>query len=297
MAAMIFDDCQVADNLSQDAIEVDQFLDFAVAAQARGELPSIETYRKPESDPPDLLVKVRGREHGVELTSISTPEVSRQRLSEIRMIGRDLADLVKRESQRFTHLVGTRIILQELASDAQRPPKSHRRTPEETIVSRLADALGPSIGVVDRSPLLPLGSPVGTVVTAEVANRGRARIDDSYLLEVHASADATAPPNVVANCQVELVDSLLIKTLLDRVQRKDREGTEFLLVTTGLPDKAGYVCPADGYVFELLRRLAFAGRITFPSLRYIRQIVLNHWRYPPWTLVFADGDGLLHRTT
>lgn len=298
VAAMIFDDCQVADNLSQDSIEIDQFFDFALAAQARGELPAIESYRKPLSDPPDLLVTTRGRDYGVELTSISTPEVSRQRLAEIRMIGRDLANLIKRQSVRFPHLVGTRIILQEHAGDAQRPPRTLTRQRDGNIVDRLADALSPAIGVVDRRPLLPLDSLPGTVVPPEVAMRGRAWVDGIYLLEVFANEDdAAAPPNVVANCQVELVDNVLVKTFVDRVKRKDREGTEFLLVTTGLPDKAGYVCPADSYVFELLKRLAFAGKITFPRLHHLRQVAINHWRYPPWTMVFADGDGLLRRGT
>jgi hypothetical protein len=122
VAATIFDDCRVADHLSQESIEVQQFLDFALAAQERGELAAIESYRKPPSDPPDLLVTTRGREYAVELTSISTPDVSRQRLSEVRTIGRNLTDLIKRERQHFPHLVGKRIILQELASDDQRPP-------------------------------------------------------------------------------------------------------------------------------------------------------------------------------
>lgn len=101
------------------------------------------------------------------------------------------------------------------------------------------------------------------------------------------------PPNVVANCQVELAPRVLIETLVTRIHRKDREGTEFLLITTGLPDKAGYICPADSYVFELIKQLAFAGKIKCSPLRHLRQVVMNHWGCPPWTLVFADGDGLL----
>jgi hypothetical protein len=294
VAATIFDDCRVADHLSQESIEVQQFLDFALAAQERGELPAIESYRKPPPDPPDLMVTTRGREYAVELTSISTPEVSRQRLSEVRTIGRNLTDLIKRERQRFSHLVGKQIILQDLASDDQRPPRAYARR-MQAIVDQLADALGPQIGTVDRRPLLPPGSPPGTVVPAEVAMRGRAWVD-TYLLEVHTTPDPEALPNVVANCQVELVSRVLAEKLIDRIQRKDREGTEFLLVTTGLPDKAGYICPADSYVFELIKQLAFAGRIKIPPLRHLRQVVINYWRYPSWTMVFADGDGLLHRT-
>jgi hypothetical protein len=297
VAATIFDDCRVADHLLQESIEVQQFLDFALAAQERGELAAIESYRKPPSDPPDLLVTTRGREYAVELTSISTPDVSRQRLSEVRTIGRNLTDLIKRERQHFPHLVGKRIILQELASDDQRPPKAHGRK-IEGVVDRLAEALGPGIGTVDRTPLLPPGSPPGTVVPGEVAMRGRAWVDGTtYLLEVHPNEDADSPPNLVANCQVELVSRVLAETLVDRVLRKDREGTEFLLITTGLPDKAGFLCPADSYVFELIKQLASAGRIKFPPLRYLKQVVINHWRCPPWTMVFADGDGLLCRRT
>jgi hypothetical protein len=297
VAAMIFDDCQVADHLSQDSIEVQQFLDFALAAQGRGELAAIDSYRKPPSDPPDLLVTTRGREYAVELTSISTPDVSRQRLSEVRAIGRNLTELIKRESQRFSHLVGKRIILQELASDEHRPPKALGRQMEQ-VVGRLSDALGPEIGTIDRTPWLPPGSPPGTTVPGDVTMRGRAWVDGTnYLLEVHTNQDAEAPANVVANCQVELVSRVLVETLINRVHQKDREGTEFLLITTGLPDNAGYVCPADAFVFELIKQLAFSGRINFTPLRHLKQVVINHWRNPPSTMVFADSDGLLCRRT
>jgi hypothetical protein len=36
ISATIFDDCRVADRLSQESIEVQQFFDFANAAQQRG---------------------------------------------------------------------------------------------------------------------------------------------------------------------------------------------------------------------------------------------------------------------
>lgn len=107
----------MAGHLLQESIEAEQFADFTLAAQERGELPAVESYYKPPSDPPDLLITTRGRQYGVELTSISTPEVSRQRLAEVRALGRDLSELIKSEVLSFSHLVGKRIILQELASD------------------------------------------------------------------------------------------------------------------------------------------------------------------------------------
>jgi hypothetical protein len=295
VSATVFDDSRVADYLPQESIEIQQFLDFARAAQERGELPPIKSCRLTESDPPDLLVSARGRDYGVELTSISTPEIARQRLSEVRAIGRRLAELITCDRERFSHLVGKRIILQELASDDHRPPRA-RGHAMDAVAARFADALGPGIGVVDSAPLLPPGSPPGTTVPFERAMRGRAWVDDNtYLLEVHALADPDAPANVVANCQADLLSSVLIETLITRIRRKDREGTEFLLITTGLPDRSGCLCPADAYVFELIQQLKKSGRIELPPLRHLKQVVLNHWRHPQWTLILADEGGLLKR--
>ena len=273
-------------------IEDQQFLDFARAEQRRGHLKAIDSYRRPPSDPPDLVVTTRGHEYGVELTSITTPDVSRQRLSEIREIGRHLSELIRNDSERFAHLVGTQVSLAEMASDNHRPPRAHARRMRE-IVDSLAEALGPQIGTVDGTPFTSPGDPEGTVIPAEIAMRGRARVDEAYWLEVHKVSNDRATPHVVANCQVELFPSLVAQTFIERVQKKDRQGNEFLLVTTGLPDKEGYVCPADIWVFHILKEQALAGKIEIPPLRHLRQIVLNHWGCPPWTVYFGDIDGLL----
>lgn len=294
VTATVFSDYRVADRLTQAEIEDRQFLDFAQSAQQRGELPMDLSVARPPSDPPDLLVTTRGHQHGVELTSITTPEVSRQRLSEVRAIGRHLGELVRSDSTRFAHLVGKQVILSEMASDGQRPPRAHRRRTEE-IVDQLAQALGPEIGTVDRTPWTNPESPVGTVVPAEIAMRGRARVEQYYWLEVHQGADNVAAPHVVANCQVELARRVVADTLIERIQRKDREGTDFVLVTTGLPNNEGYVCPADSHIFHILHQQAVEGHLRIPPLGHITQVAINHWGYPPWTMVFAGANGLLHR--
>jgi hypothetical protein len=294
VTATVFSDYRVADRLTQEEIEDRQFLDFAYGAQQRGELPMELSFVRPPSDPPDLLVTTRGHQHGVELTSITTPEVSRQRLSEVRAVGRNLGELVRSDSTRFAHLIGKQVILSEMASDGQRPPRVHRRRMEE-IVDQLAEALGPEIGTVDRTPWTNPESPEDTRIPSEVTMRGRARVDQFYWLEVHQGADNSAAPNVIANCQVELVRRVVADTLIERIQKKDREGTDFILVTTGLPNNEGYVCPADSHIFHLLHQKAVAGTLQFPPLRHVTQVAINHWHYPPWTMVFADRDGLLQR--
>lgn len=294
VAATIFDDYRVAESLSQTAIEEMQFLDFVRGAQERGELPGFESYQRPESDPPDLLVRARGRDFGVELTSITTTDVSRQRLAEVRAIGRNLSEKIKRDSTNFAHLVGTQVILTEMASDQQRPPRAHGRQMTE-VVDRLAAALGPGIGVVDTTPQGdPANPPVS--IPAEIAMRGRARLDDNtYGLEVHRTWPE-AEPKVIANCQVELNTQDVASAFVELVQRKDRTGTDFLLVTTGLPANDGYACPADSFLFEMLKRQFTEGTAKLPPIRHLRQIVLNHWGHPPWTVVFfAGNEGLLQR--
>lgn len=292
VAATIFDDYRVAESLSQLAVEELQFVDFVRGAQARGGLPGFESFRRPESDPPDLVVSVRGRDFGVELTSITTTDVSRQRLAEVRAIGRNLSEVIKRDSERFAHLIGTQVVLSEVASDQQRPPRAQGQRMTE-IVDRMATAIGPGIGVVDTTPRGDPANPPA-VIPAEIAMRGRARLDD-YWLEVHHTAPK-APPKVIANCQVELNTQDVARTLAERVRRKDRAGTDFLLVTTGLPANDGYICPADSFLFNVLKGQFIEGATQLPPLHHLRQVVLNHWGHPQWTVVFfAGAEGLLQR--
>jgi hypothetical protein len=41
-----------------------------------------------------------------------------------------------------------------------------------------------------------------------------------------------------------------------RVARKDKAGNDIVVVTCGLPDKSGYVCGADPWIFETLAEAA-----------------------------------------
>lgn len=66
------------------------------------------------------------------------------------------------------------------------------------------------------------------------------------------------------------------------VAQKDRQGNDILLLTTGLPDSSGYICPLDQWLFAMLRDHGLA-RALVPQ--HIRFAVVHDW---------ASGGGGLY---
>ena len=129
----------IASQLDKSGIEELQLKNFVALAQVTKATGPITSCERVVKDPPDFLVSVDGAEPlAVELTTLSTTDVSRQRTDEIRNIGRALEKRIRDNPADFPHLQGRVVGLLEMSADHARPKK--RRGPEfDKLIDTLAD--------------------------------------------------------------------------------------------------------------------------------------------------------------
>jgi hypothetical protein len=178
--------------MSQETIEDLQFFNFLNAAQLAGAAGALERYEKVADDPPDLRVQLSGKPVlAVELTTLSTTELSRQRLSDVRQMARAVDDRISLKPIAFGHLRGRRVSITENASDQSRPPKVLGHKFDE-FIDELTAALEQDFGFAQGYPTNPDGSPRADV-PADLVQRGH-RVVGDYLIDVYQTGRPDAAP-------------------------------------------------------------------------------------------------------
>jgi hypothetical protein len=261
-------------------LEGQQFSNFLSVAQFSGATGPLERHEL-GNDPPDLLVTMQGSPPlGVELTSLSVTDVSRQRLDEIRKIARNLTEQVASEPDIYSHLRGRSVSIAEHTTDDTRPRKRNEKT-RNSLIEQLAATLKQDFGVADEWPS-------ADHIAAEVARQGRERVEE-YEIAVHRSPQADLLSAVSANIQIEIHEVDLRERLLDRITAKDRPENDILLISTGPIDNEGYVQSADHYVFDLVKQIVAEGLAFEPV--HLDQVILHHWGGSGHAMVLYQRPG------
>lgn len=273
--------------------EFQQLSDFLRVAHATGAISDLESY-EPGGDPPDFIVTpAGGAPLAVELTTLSVTDVSRQRLNDIRRLGRDVAAKVAEEPGKFMHLVGRTVSLAEHAGDAHRP---RRRNPSQraALAEALAQALESDFGIAFEWPTEYNDA---REIPSHIAQLGVRRIEE-YELTVHRShQDPSAPPSVTADIQLRFNETDLVKRLTDRIDAKDVAANQILLVTTGLIDSQGYVVRGDHFIYHKVKELLSAGRLSLRP-KHLNQIIVHQWRSNDAMVIYQrPGTAALVDTT
>ncbi|QXN74946.1 hypothetical protein SEA_POSH_38 [Gordonia phage Posh] len=285
-------DQRVAAKLSKRAIEDQQFLSMVLYAELAGAMESIQSYRRPASDPPDLIVTTAsGADVGVELTSISATDITRQRFADIRRIGRSLSERFTSDPKSFEHLVGRVVFVAEMGGDDARP-KRRVGPAYDALIDALADAVKTDIGIAQGIPPNPDGT-MPLHVPRHVMQQGRVSVEE-YDIEVQQAPDLSAAPVATASVQAYVETKVLDRQFLKRIDDKDIEANDVLLISTGLPDPIGYVCPVDHWIYYLITERIKAGKIRIPVPRHLNQIVLNHWGDPASGSILYARPGTPH---
>jgi len=263
--------------LTKDDIENWQLSAFLQSAQNRRALGLVTYHEQVVKDPPDFLLGINGESpFSVELTTFSTSDVSRQRADEIRTLGRTLEQKIRDNAPEFPHLRGRVIGLSEMRSDRTRPKKRNKRQLTQLIDELLA-ALKIDRGVVNRNWSGSMGYPPDSppqTVPAEIAQQGRVFIHD-YHIEVNPTGNPNAAPKVNAAVQLDVRIDELRDRLVTAVNRKDRATNEILLISTGVPDKQGYVMSGDYWIFKFIFDLRNDGLAINPV--HLKQVIVHHW--------------------
>lgn len=197
-------------------------------------------------DPPDRHWQGPEGEWGVELTQLTVEEL-RGDLARIRQLGRMLLSVLDSDGAAYEHLHGRMVQVTWLPEPGAVPTPG--RVDLAAVVEALSSALREDRGYVGEGVEISAGSGF----PAEMPPNGfYGRVLDEYLLQVNRVADESAAASVVAttNGTIRLSEA---RAGLQRVlAAKDDPRNEIVVITTGMVDQQGYVCPLDFWLFNLL---------------------------------------------
>jgi hypothetical protein len=92
-------------------------------------------------------------------------------------------------------------------------------------------------------------------------------------------------PRAVRGCEAH-------EKLQNRVEGKDREPNEVLLVTCGLVDERGYACGIDRFIYRTLEEAAQAEKLSLEP-QSLRAVVMHLWGSPYWLELYrAENEAM-----
>jgi hypothetical protein len=230
--------------------------------------------RPVDEDPPDRVLSAGNREWNLELTELTAPSVRRD-LAQSREIGRQLE--ARLEGQHLDHLRGHTVLISYLPQDG-----ALAGDPSDA-VSEVVAMLDEDKGYVGEGLDLSQGLPNPWPEDA----RGFYGKTGPLTVTVQATGVENTI-TVVATAQAEIRRSEAIEKLRERIDAKDIEGNDILLITCGLPDARGYSCPLDTFLFEQLAEAAKSPRPFAPQ--HLTAVVLHLWNSVQWIVVCQAKD-------
>ena len=190
-------------------------------------------------DPPDRMLVHGNREWSTELTELTITNV-RGDLARVRSLGRQLQERLRGRPADFVHLNGRTVMLAKLAGQS---------LPRDTgqLLDTLAQALVADNGFTGED-------------TGSGPDMARGRYGNHGPFSI--TVNQTSPSGEVivsATSQSELFRSEVISALGECVAEKDVPKNEIVIISCGLPDKQGYVCPYDHAIFLTLQKAIVEG--------------------------------------
>lgn len=234
-----------------------QVLDYLSTLAARG-LAAHPLRVDEGGDPPDRMVGVGADLWGLELTELTIQDV-RSTIAPMRHAGRDLARRLREDKHAYDHLVGRAVqwtIFDEVTSHT---------------IDVAAEALRDDRGVVNQAITFgPSGEPPATLDTST----GFYTDIPGATILVYAAGTA-GPVTVTVGSTFRVLRSEATDLMAKRIARKDTGAARALLLTAGLPDETGHVCPFDTWLFQ---HLADESVLTsLPEPTHLDYIAISLW--------------------
>jgi hypothetical protein len=241
-------DERVAVKLDRPRREDIQIWSFLYSLSTSGNPPAHPVVVEPGDDPPDRVVRSPSGNWGCELTEL-TVEMLRAELAPVRQFGRKLKEALDADGSRYGHLRGRQIGI------AFMPPAGTESRPGDADLIKVEEALREDKGCVGEG--MQFSAP--PTFPARLPDSGMYGQIGDFVVLVHAGG----PPDsitVAGSMSASIACSDALALLRSRVADKDLGGTDVLLITCGLPDGSGYVCPLDSWLFQHLSEEANHGR-------------------------------------
>lgn len=243
--------------VDQQRIEDLQIWSFLTALAIHGGL-SHPVGVTPGADPPDRRLSLGTEGNlGVELTTLTATEFRRD-LARMRALARAIHSALKEDVVAYGHLQDSLVVLQPAQGTV---PAGDLSEQSKGILQQLKT----DRGKIDFGPELPSDIPAD-------APGMYGRVAD-VIVQVYPG-EAGRPLQVHGSCQLDMTLSELRRVTLELITAKDRPGNEVLVISTGLLDRAGYLCPHDQWLFAWLTEYGLGQH---PPLKHTRAVFLHHF--------------------
>jgi hypothetical protein len=267
-------DVQRFSALDQSRLEDLQVFAFLAAVAASGGLHPLDV-TTPLSDPPDRVVRRGDREWAVELTELTVEDL-RADLGRARAFGRSLQEGLEASGE-HEHLRGRLVNVAPVAAELPSDPA----TSLPAVVAALKEDKGsisdipidPSQGLPEQLPDVGFYGDVG-----------------AFNIHLNAGPGIVGRILVSASTQAQIRRSEALESFQQRVASKDRPENEILVVTCGLPDKRGYMCAVDEWIFRLLREIAGDVGLPLDAPQYLTAVALHSFSTGEWFEAYRAND-------
>ena len=225
---------------------------------------------RPGNDPPDRVLVHEQREWPTELTELTIENI-RGDLAPVRKFGRQLQQRLRERSREWQHLSGRTVLLAKHDDEA------------------LPRDIGQALDELERVFAEDNGFTGEDVGSGPEAMRGFYGHHGPFSVTVNqTSKDGEVIVSATSSFPLSRNDA--IAAFRSRVLAKDIPGNQILIVSCGLPDKQGYVCPFDHAIFQLLYDSIADGIEIMPSsVTNIRGVLVHLWDTDRF---FAWGEGV-----
>ena len=167
--------------------------------------------------------------------------------------------------ERYPHLTASQLALTEIVTTAAYPSASSQKFTD--LSDNIASELETDFGVASDT------AEPRSISTSDCARKRHAAgtaPSRGLRPEIHPdSVDPAATPMATGSAQITVETKTLEQEFLGRIAAKDRDPNNILIVTTGLPDEAGYACPADHFIFYTLNQRLRAGLLKVPITQHL----------------------------
>lgn len=224
---------------------------------------------QPGNDPPDRILNVDGATYALELTELTMPDL-RANLSRVRRIGRLVAESLKEPDAQYAHLEGRVVVVSDPNPDGALPADVDLRA----VATAIAEALKFDKGYVGEGIDLKQIATEGWPQTYPNSNGFYGDVHGLQVQVYPADGAAGTSVPVVANVAARFSQSELIDVVTRRIIAKDKACNQLLILTTGLPDKTGHICPLDRWLFLELAKFE---ALDLSALNHLNGVLLHHW--------------------
>jgi hypothetical protein len=230
----------------------------------------------PVSDPPDRIVRAADDTWGLELTELTIEDL-RTGLGPMRAFGRELRERLD-QSDDYKHLRGRVVSVTPIGTDAPKKPIQDMAD----VLSALKADKG---SVTDVKEDLTLGA--ADHIPNDLGDYGSI---GSLHVDVNGPGAVPGEIRVSASAHAQLRLSELLAGFEARTTEKDLPGNDLLLITCGLPDKRGYLCQADEWIFQILRDAFSEGLLLTRKPAHISAIAVHSFGRYQWFEAYRNAD-------